>query len=180
VSTAKEGQPPPQTEAQRLSEITRQSIVGPIRAHELQNGGVGGPVVVSLEQTARHGLTPNFGHAIFSINVDALGVVVSVGVEDASSDRREWEEIATQSLAALAQKRVHLPPGSKGAQIRVELTSRVQMPSGSTRPVTVQPFGAADPSSNTLPVVSGSFDVSDIGAHPLRVVGARELSENIF
>ncbi|HSQ68327.1 MAG TPA: hypothetical protein VLM85_34195 [Polyangiaceae bacterium] len=190
VSAAREGDAgPPETEAQRLSELTRESIVGPIRAHDLANGGFGGPAVVALQDTARHGLTPNFGRAVFAIEVDALGMVIGVGVEEAPpSDRRQWEEIAAQSRAALVQKRMHLPPGAKGAHIRVEVSSRIQMPSGSSHPVTVTSpvvdgvtkLGSGEKAEDLPAVVKGTFDVSDIGAHPMRVVGARELSENVY
>jgi hypothetical protein len=183
---------PEQTENERIADNVNHAIMDPIRAHEARNGTLAdGPIVNELENTTRHlAGSPFEGHAIVAFRVDELGLVVSATIEDVSGDRRDWEEVAKATFNALAQKRIHLPAGARGLAMRVEIMSSVVLPSGARHALSVgspavealdHALKGEGSSSATTPSIAGAtFDISDIGAHPVRVVGARVLSESAF
>lgn len=177
-----------------VAENVRRSILEPLRAHERQNGDLtSGPVAAALEQTTRRtDGTPFDGHAVFSIEVDSLGLVAHVNVDEASGDRRAWDEVARAVLNAFAQKRLHVPPGAQRVAMRIEIRSKMALPSGARHAASVnapavdavghaahgQFDRAGSDGTGAAPVVGGGFDVADMGAHAQRVVGARVLSED--
>jgi hypothetical protein len=185
-------QHPEANEAAEIADNVNHAIMDPIRAHESENGSLAsGPIVNELESTTRHlAGSPFEGRAVLAFRIDELGLVVSASVEDVSGDRLAWEEVAKKTFNALAQKRLVIPHGSKGVAMRVELTSKVALPSGARHAMSVASpavdavgnvlHGQFDRPVDTPGIVAGSFDVSDIGAHPARVVGARVLSETVF
>ncbi len=185
-------QHPEANESAEIADNVNHAIMDPIRARECESGSLAsGPIVNELESTTRHFAgSPFEGRAVLAFRIDELGLVVSASVEDVSGDRLAWEEVAKKTFNALAQKRLVIPHGSKGIAMRVELTSKVALPSGARRALSVS-SPAADAVGNVLRgqfdrpvdtpgIVGGTFDVSDIGAHPARVVGARVLSETAF
>jgi hypothetical protein len=148
---------------------TRDALREPLREADRSRGlGAGGPVLTALEDATRAGVVPPDSRATFDVRIDGAGRVVSIGLVGASSDHQVFERIAKDALAALAPKRAKVVPGSNGAMLRVEVTSRMQMPSGS-KPGGVQ-FGLG----------GGSFDVGDIGAKARVVVAARVTSERVI
>lgn len=180
------------SENERIAENVNRAIMDPIHEHELRNGSLtSGPVAQELERSTRGDPgSPFEGRAVFAIRVDEVGLVVSVGVSESSGDRQAWDDVAKRVLNALAQKRVHMPPGAKGVAMNIEITSKVTLPSGARVPLKINSglgsaaldvaHGKFDRAPETPSVVGGSFDLSDIGAHPQRVVGARVLSENVY
>jgi hypothetical protein len=176
----------------RVAENVRRSIMDPIHEHELRGGDVtSGPVARELELTTRRlDGTPFEGRAVFAIDVDELGLVVGVNVSESSGDRRAWNDVARKVLNAFAQKRLPVAHGAHHVAMRIEVSSRVTMPSGSRHPLTVgspaveglahAAQGQFDRPAETPAIVGGSFDLSDIGAHPLRVVAARVLSQQAY
>jgi hypothetical protein len=179
-----------------VAENVRHAIMDPIRAHEQQNGDLtSGPLAVALEQTTRRtNGTPFEGSAVFSIEVDDLGLVVHVDVSQASGNQSAWREVARSVLNAFAQKRLHVPPGAKKVAMQIQITSKVALPSGARHPMHVgapavealdrmahgQFDKAPDNGTGSVPIVGGTFDLADIGSHPQRVVGARVLSQETF
>ena len=175
-----------------VNEATRHAIVDPLRAHDAMNGDLtSGPLAQELERTTRRmDGTPFEGRAVFSVSVDELGLVVSVGVSEASGSRAVWDEVAHAVMNAFAQKRLHVPAGAKRVAMQIEISSKVVLPSGARHPMTVDSpaveglehavHGQFDRPAASPSIVSGSFDVSDIGAHPQRIVGARVLSEQTY
>ena len=180
------------TEAEIVQDNARHAILDPLRAHDVMNGDLtSGPVAQELERTTRRlDGTPFEGRAVFSVDVDELGLVVNVGVSEASGSRAAWNEVARAVLNAFAQKRLHVPPGAKRVAMQIEISSKVALPSGAEHPMTVESQavqglahaaqGQFDRPADSPSIVSGSFDLSDIGAHPQRVVGARVLSQQSF
>ncbi len=152
----------------QLQERIRHAIQDPLRAHDRAVGALGqGPVVAALEDATRLSPGPSEGNAVFSVRVDASGKVLSLTLEQSSSDFGSWEDIGRQSERALRKKPLHLPPGSHGLAMRVQVRVKIALPSGASHAVT--PKVGADEHGG---YVGGGFDVSDIGAHPVRVVGA--------
>jgi len=184
------------TAQQIANENANRAIMDPIHAHEIQNGDLtSGPVVAELERTTRSlAGTPMEGHAIFAVRVDEVGLVMSVGVDESSGDATAWSEVATRVLNALAQKRLHMPNGAKGVAMRIEVSSKVALPSGARSPLHVgspaldalsnmtkgQFDKAPDNGMGSVPIVGGTFDLSDIGARPTRQVAAHVVTESIY
>ncbi len=177
------------------NEAANHVIMDPIHAHEIMNGDyASGPVVAQIEHSTREvPSAPTEGRALLAVKVDELGLVVSVGVADASTDRRDWTDVATHVMNALAQKRLRLPQGSKGVSMRIEVTSKIALPSGSGTPIHVGSPAvdaiskmvkgefdkAPDNGMGTIPIVGGGFDLSDIGAHKMRMVAAHVVSATV-
>ena len=186
-------QQPNEQEAQ--NENLRHVIMDPIHERERLNGSLtSGPFAQELERSTRADSgSPFEGRALFSIRVDEVGLVVSVQVAESSGDRHAWEDVGRRLLNAMAARRVRVPPGAKGVAMQIEITSKVTLPSGARSPLHVNSpaadavsdmakgkFEKGQDMNGSVPIVGGSFDLSDIGAHPLRVVGARVLSENVY
>jgi hypothetical protein len=177
------------------NENLKHAINDPIHERERLNGSLtSGPFAQELERATRADSgSPFEGRALFAISVDEVGLVVNVQVAESSGDRHAWEDVGKRVLNAMAQKRVHVPPGAKGVAMKIEISSKVTLPSGARHPLTVSSpvvdaannmahgqFDKGEGMNGGLPIVAGQFDLSDIGAHPMRVVGARVLSENVY
>jgi hypothetical protein len=177
------------------NENLKHAINDPIHEHELGNGSLtSGPFAQELERATRGDPgSPFEGRALFSISVDDVGLVVNVQVAESSGDRHAWEDVGKRVLNAMAARRVRVPPGAKGVAMKIEISSKVTLPSGARHPLTVNSpvvdaarnmangqFDKGEGMNGGLPIVAGQFDLSDIGAHPMRVVGARVLSENVY
>jgi hypothetical protein len=184
-------QPLPDDSNERL----QHAINDPIHERERLNGSLtSGPFAQELERATRADPgSPFEGRALFSISVDEVGLVVNVQVAESSGDRHAWEDVGKRVLNAMAQRRVHVRPGAKGVAMQIEISSKVTLPSGARHPLTVSSpavdavqnmargqFDKGEGMNGGLPIVAGQFDLSDIGAHPMRVVGARVLSENVY
>jgi hypothetical protein len=87
-----------------------------------------------------------------------------------------------------------MPHGAKGVAMRIEVSSKVALPSGSRTPLHVgspaldalsnmakgQFDKAADNGTGSVPIIGGGFDLSDIGAHPTRQVAAHVVSQSTY
>jgi len=150
--------------ASALHDQVQHALTDPLHARDLELGLMGdGPVVSALKDTTRAAPSPLAGHAIFAVTIDATGTVLRIGVESSSGDRSAWDEIARDSTAALSQRKLRVPAGTKGLALRIAVDSAMQLPSGGQHAITPEGLG-------------GRFDVSDIGASPQRVVAAHTLS----
>ena len=150
--------------ANALHDTVQHALTDPLHARDLELGLMGdGPVLSALRDTTRAMPSPLAGHAIFAVTIDATGAVLHIGVEESSGDRTAWDEIARDSTAALSQKKLRVPAGSKGMAFRITVESAMQLPSGAQHGVSLEGLG-------------GRFDVSDIGSRPQRVVAAHTLS----
>lgn len=177
------------------NENLKHAINDPIHERERLNGSLSsGPFAQELERATRADPgSPFEGRALFAISVDEVGLVVNVQVAESTGDRHAWEDVGKRVLNAMAQKRVRVPPGAKGVAMKIEISSKVTLPSGARHPLVVNSpvvdaarnmangqFDKGEGMNGGLPIVAGQFDLSDIGAHPMRVVGARVLSENVY
>ena len=150
--------------ANALHDTVQHALTDPLHARDLELGLMGdGPVLSALKDTTRAMPSPLSGHAIFAVTIDATGAVLGIGVESSSGDRTAWDEIARDSTAALAQRKLRVPAGAKGLALRISVDSAMQLPSGAQHVVTQEGLG-------------GRFDVSDIGSRPQRVVAAHTLT----
>lgn len=173
--------PPPVSEREMVRDRIRRSLQDGLRDQEVAAGGdpTSGPVMRALRDATDEGLGPVNGTATFDAVISAAGVIVSVGVVDASSSRGDWDRIARESLRSLAGKTLRTSSG--GVVVRLQITSREQLPSGAApghavdvSGPSVDPRFSADETHATGAgnVLHGSFDLSDIGATSRRVISA--------
>jgi len=128
--------------------------------------GGGGPVVTALESVVRESLAPVESHGILIAIADESGTVLRVDVES-SSDAAAFRTIADDVLKRLRTQKVRMPAGSHGLAMRIDVASKMAMPSGGGI--------GLDPKS-----AGGHFDISDVGARPRRVIHARVLAEQVL
>jgi hypothetical protein len=101
--------------------------------HERDHGiglDIGGPVVAVAEELTRPSNTPLNSRAVFEVIADADGNVTSVSLVDVSQGRSEWEHIAASLGQALRTRKLHVPAGTGGVTMTLEVASRWQLPSG--------------------------------------------------
>lgn len=90
----------------------------------------GGPVISAVRLATFEVATPNNGTASFLATTDATGLVVAIEPTHVSSHYSAWQKVAARALVQLKSKRLRVPAGSNGLSVRLEVASRVQLPSG--------------------------------------------------
>jgi hypothetical protein len=104
--------------------------------------GPEGPVVSAVETLVMQSTTAPNGEATLFVRTDADGKVVHTEVRVASSDGPEWERIARDLARALGDKRMRVPPGSRGVSFQLKVTSKEQLPSGAAPGLEINVLGA--------------------------------------
>ena len=126
-----------------------------------------GGVVATLARSAAIAAGPQTGEGSFLVITDRGGRVVSVTLGE--SVGAGWADVARALQRALAAKRLRVPVGANGLSVRVQVRSKVQLPSG------------ADPNSPARIRGPGAeFDVADLGARATRVVSAQITGERLL
>jgi len=128
--------------------------------------GGGGPVVSALEAAVRESTAPDESRAVLVAFADASGTVLRVDVESAT-DNPAYRAIAEDVLQRLRGQKVRVPSGSHGIAMRIDVASKLAMPSGGGI--------GLDPRNAGM-----HFDIADLGAHPHRVIHARVLNEQLL
>jgi hypothetical protein len=200
--------PPPPVASAEAPDRTRvaerrvkQYLVSGMLEHDRAVGASrSGPVVTALHDAATLISSPVNGQAEFVATVDATGLVVALRPVRVTSGAAEWRNVAAQALKQLAKKRLRVPAGATGLEVRLALSSRIQLPSGSSSMGTLHqdPFLSKDgsrlsrlelpPESRKLPDQQGPAglgtpllqqpipgggvdgDLSDIGGVSRRIV----------
>lgn len=116
----------------------RQYFIGGMLAHDRATGASrNGAVVAALKDAAMLVASPVNGQAEFVAIVDATGLVTALRPTRVSSNAEDWRNVAARALKALAKKRLHVPAGAAGLEVRLALSSRIQLPSGSSSVTTL-------------------------------------------
>ena len=116
----------------------KQYLVGGMLEHDRAVGASrSGPVVTALKEAATLVSSPVNGQAEFIARVDATGLVVALQPVRVTSGAAEWRNVAAQALKQLAKKRLRVPSGSMGLEVRLAVSSRIQLPSGGGSMVTL-------------------------------------------
>lgn len=104
--------------------------------------GADGPVIGALETAAYAAPLPSDeARCVVDVTIGADGEVTSIAVGETNGERGLWERLAKDALALVRGKRAHVPAGAKGVALRIELTSRVQLPSGHAPSTSVSVLG---------------------------------------
>jgi hypothetical protein len=112
--------------AERRLETSMQTEI--LQADQQRGLGRGGPIVTALRSAVYASDTPPNGRAELLGVIDSGGRVTRLDVLSVSSEHPRWREIARRALAALSDK--HLRTAPRGLSVRLEVVSRVQLPSG--------------------------------------------------
>ncbi|AKV04222.1 hypothetical protein AKJ09_10885 [Labilithrix luteola] len=171
------------------SERAREMLKGSGRARDLSLGlGSEGPVLRALGDATSASLAPVKGRAVFVVDTNGSGEVVSVDVGDTNGDRPGWIDAARIALEALKGKKLVMRGGPSATRLHVEVVSAWKMPSGTDTGLDVDILGMPikkgdgpssprisllDPKTGTI--VAGFGDLSDIGAKARRIVHTRVL-----
>ena len=144
--------------------------------HDLELGIVPGGQLVSITRDlVRRSLTPDTGRALLEFDTDGKGVIASVRVLDASSDRREWDRVAAQIMnEARATAPLQVPGGASGLSVTLEVTSAMKTVNGSSatgRSTLGKVWGAVSDPLGTA---------ADATTPPLRVVASRIVDVRAF
>lgn len=136
--------------------------------------GPEGPVVTALREATSSSLAPLSGRALFDVRAGEDGSVLGIDLLDASGGPG-WDDAKRLALEALRGKKLALPRGSKGANVRVEIVSEMSYPSGQKKKAEFSGrLGENDMPELVLP------DESNIGQRPTRKIHARATGTDLF
>jgi len=149
-------------------------ILGGFTQHDVDLGLVpGGEFVGMTRDAVRTSGAPTVGHATLELQIDSAGLVASVHVLDASSDRAQWDEVAAEIAKATRGHVARVPSGARGFALKLEVTSSTKTASGRT-PTT---SGLA----NAWHAMSDPLDAVIDGNSPVqRVVAARIVDVHVL
>ncbi|HVH41284.1 MAG TPA: hypothetical protein VM925_03045, partial [Labilithrix sp.] len=180
---------PPRSIADSQRAVNR-SLKESMQARIDKGIGPEGPVLHALHDATYGGFAPLVGSATFLAIVDANGLVVDLRLVRSHPRGKDadhgWEETRERAAEALATKKLALR-GAGGAELRIEVESDLRFPSGRrATSFPVQPTfsqsridlpqslpNAGLPGDSTVSYTIGTFDLTDLGATPRRVVHTR-------
>jgi TonB family protein len=152
-----------------------QRVLPAYTPRDIELGLVPGTELAALtREEIRRSRAPNVGRALLEFQLDGAGVVASVRVLDASSDRADWDEAAAEiARIARARPKVRMPGGSRGLALTVEVTSAIKTASGAT------------PTDSTIAKIARAIDdpvdaIIDGKVPAQRVVAARVVGVEAF
>ena len=104
--------------------------------------GAGGTVASTLESVLYQSSAPPVGQATFEIVIIDSAVSGISLVTAQGGDPNDWSRVAKSAVARLADRRLRVSSGRRGVVLRIQVTSRVALPSGHDPgvEVTVGPF----------------------------------------
>jgi hypothetical protein len=111
----------------------KQYLVGGMLAHDRAAGASrNGAVVTALRDAAMLVSSPVNGEAEFVATVDATGLVTALRATRGTGNAADWRNVAARALKVLSKRRLRVPVGAAGLEVRLALSSKVQLPSGSS------------------------------------------------
>jgi hypothetical protein len=156
--------------------------------------GPEGPVLDALRDATSMSASPERGYAMFAVSIDENGFVKDIRLGDRTGGTG-WDDAMNGALKALKGKKLALRgavKGAKGVELKIEIKSDVVLPSGNRpdqrikTPMTRSQVSRSEnvPAGGTPGVVEtrtiATFDVTDIGAKPRRVVHAHLVSATLL
>jgi hypothetical protein len=123
----------------RVAELRlKQYLVGGMLAHDRAAGASrNGAVVTALRDAAMLVSSPVNGEAEFVATIDATGLVTALRATRGTGSAADWRNVAAHALKALSKRRLRVPAGAAGLEVRLALSSKVQLPSGSSSVATL-------------------------------------------
>ncbi len=163
-----------------------------LAAHDRALGlGNGGPLVSAAHEAASPSIAPDVGSATFDVDSDATGKVVGAHVVSASAEPSAWNDVAQELVRLMSAKTLKVLHDSRGMRTRLRIVAQRTLPSGAPYARSagavpedacageaIGPGGLGRKCNSGMPSgLSQSFDLSDIGARPSRIVRVQLLGE---
>jgi hypothetical protein len=180
----------PASPAHTTDRILRDSLESHDRALGL---GRGGPLVTAAREAASPAFAPEIGSATLEVEADAAGNVLTARAVAASADWGAWNDVGRELVRRMAGKPLRLRDGARGLRARLRVIAEHSKPSGergSSSPGALpddvpgadsacEGVGAERRCVAGLPLgfSSSTQDLSNLGAHPIRVVRVQLLDE---
>jgi hypothetical protein len=134
--------PAPNRSAPHEAPGVEQSIRDALSERDREIGlAASGPIVGVAEEISRASETPWNSRATFEVTTDASGAVAAVRLLNASEAWGAWERVAKDLHAALRGRTLHVPAGSTGLAVTLDVVSRLQLPSGHDPDMAVSVLG---------------------------------------
>jgi hypothetical protein len=155
--------PPPQraTSTDKAGEVLREAMRSKDKSLGLDLPAAG-TVATVVADAVRSSDTPDTARATFEVRLSGSGQVLGVRVASSTAGAAElWARVARAVAARLTGRSLTMTTAfAKGATVYVSVVSAVKMPSGASS-------GGVHASGSGF-----GFDLSDIGARPVRVVSS--------
>jgi hypothetical protein len=128
-----------------------------------------GPALVVLRDVTSRSLAPLNGRARFTVRANAEGEVLGIDIDE-STGGPGWDDARNLALEGLKGKKIVVPRGARGINMRFEIVSEVTYPSGQKTPgeLKIQGLGGVLP------------DESNIGQSPTRKIHTRHIDTEIL
>ena len=152
-----------------------------------------GPLLSAAHEAASPSFAPDVGSAELDIESDSTGHVVSAHVVSASGEVSAWNDVARELVRLMSSKSLRPPRNGRGLRTRLRIVAERTLPSGAAYALSAGPavpenacVGQSDPRLaglgrrclTGLPTgAKQTFDLSDVGAKPSRVVRVHFLGE---
>jgi hypothetical protein len=128
--------------AARAARSVEKSINDALAAKDREIGlGSDGPVVSALERATYGSALSGNGTATFVARIDSSGRVSLLQVLNVNGDHKGWSKVARRALATLSRRKLRVPQGAKGVELRIKVESRWALPSGADPGLEVRMFG---------------------------------------
>ena len=129
-----------------------------------------GTVAAALASAVRTTATPSTGRATYEVRLGPGGQVLSLRMVSSSGGAQDaWAEAGRMAAGNLARKKLVMSGAfAGGAVVMVDVASHLQLPAGGG-----SKFGSPAVKPGPPPGTAGggfTFDLSNVGAHPTRVV----------
>lgn len=128
-----------------------------------------GPALTALRDVTSRSLAPLNGRARFTVRVDADGKVLGIDLDDATGGPG-WDDARRLALEEMKERKIFVPQGARGLNVRFEIVSELSYPTGQKSP---GEFSFV-PGAIVLP------DESNIGQKPTRKIHARHLGTEVL
>lgn len=139
--TTRPGEKRPDPVAQAARNVEK-SINDELARRDRELGlGSDGPVVSALELATYGSALNGNGKATFVARIDSSGRVNLLSVVNVNGDHEGWRRVASHALRVLSRKKLRVPQGAKGIELRISVESRWAMPSGADPGLEVRMLG---------------------------------------
>lgn len=128
-----------------------------------------GPVLTVFKDVTSRSLAPLEGRARFTLRANADGEVLGIDLDD-STGGAGWDDALRLALEELRGKKLVVPHGARGINVRFEVASDVSYPSGQRSKAELKLF----PGGVILP------DESNVGQVQTRKIHTRHLSTEVL
>jgi hypothetical protein len=128
-----------------------------------------GPALAVLRDVTSRSLAPLNGRARFTVRANAEGEVLGIDIDE-STGGPGWDDAQRLAMEGMRGKKLVVPRGARGINVRFEIVSEVTYPSGQKTPGEFKFQGLG----GVLP------DESNIGQSPTRKIHTRHLGTEVL